>query len=197
MTFNASSKFHSNSFYASTRNELTSYFYRLQGKPLQNVQVWPPDITEVKTAGEHNTACAQNGPRESLCPVRAGLGSVITPIFPFTVYLPLPFWPIREGILFCWVLYPQVLNKYLLKTESKAKQGGRKKVRILMGPPPWALHIWLFVGLFIWTYQEKRTTRSPDLRQTKHVALVLSKESLTVWVPQLKEKTKSSIFQAR
>lgn len=46
---------------------------------------------------------------------------------------------------------------------------------MFMDPLPWATYITFFVVLFIWTQQEKETTRSPDLRQMKYVALVVLK----------------------
>lgn len=96
--------------------------------------------------------------------------------------------------LVCWLPYPQVFNKYVFQIEKKGKTGRRKKVGIVSGSPPWALHIRLFVVLFIGTQQEKETTRGPDLRQTKHVALIIFKR---ICYKLFAFYGKTSIFQAR
>lgn len=145
-----------------------------------------PDTTEDKTAGgTWHSPCTEQTSRKPV--LNEGLRPCGSPSsFIFIVYLLRYSRLKREGILFCWLLHPQVVNKYLMIIRKK---GRREKVSIFTGPPPLALPITFFVVLTIWTYQEKETTRSSGSYRLNRLPLGCSKNSIpNSLVSTLKEK---------
>lgn len=120
----------------------------------------------------------------------------------FIFYCPSPpiFQTHKGRDFFCWLLDPQVLNRYLWKTEKKGKKGRRKK-SIFMGPLLRVLHITLSVAPFTWTYQEEESPGSPDLRQTQHVALVVLKrichQQFGFYIKRKNKHLSSKVAEAR